>query len=327
LQATGVLVNDMPICYNPVTPCFTTSAAGTVTFSYRVPGQWNFKIVFAFPADPTTTLTSDPFTVNVISAPPPTINSFVANPGSVQSGQPATLTWATAYATSVSVSPLCAISGNSCAVSPTQTTTYTLTANGIGGIATATVTVTVTGPQITSVVNGGTFAPGITPNMWATIFGKNLAAQTVTCPYPYPQICGGALVQIQYSGQSVVALLYYVSPTQINFYVPTDVPVGSGALTVTALTPNTDGSANWSLPVSVDIATFAPVILAVTGQAAAGNVITLWAMGLGPVQAGQFGLMWTTTNPVVTINGVTSTVQYSGLGLTQKQFHRLGEIV
>ena len=313
LQATGVLVNDMPICYNPVTPCFTTSAAGTVTFSYRVPGQWNFKIVFAFPADPTTTLTSDPFTVNVISAPPPTINSFVANPGSVQSGQPATLTWATAYATSVSVSPLCAISGNSCAVSPTQTTTYTLTANGIGGIATATVTVTVTGPQITFVVNGGTFAPRITPNMWATIFGTNLASQTVVCPYPYPQQCGGAQVQIQYSGQTVNALLYYVSPVQINFYVPTDVPVGSGVFVVTAQTKNSNGSLSSSAPVPVDIATFAPVILAVTGQATAGSVITLWAMGLGPVQLGAYGLMWTTTNTVVTINGISVVVEFSGL--------------
>jgi uncharacterized protein (TIGR03437 family) len=187
-----------------------------------------------------------------------------------------------------------------------------LTATGSGGIATATVTVTVIRPQITSVVNGGTFAPGITPNMWATIFGTSLSSQTVVCPYPYQQECGGARVQMNYAGQIVFAQLYYVSPTQINFYVPTDAPVGNGSLVVYSQIINTDGSVNTSSPATVDIVTFAPVILAVTGQATAGSVITLWAMGLGPVQLGAYGLMWT-TNTSVTINGTAGDVQFSGL--------------
>jgi uncharacterized protein (TIGR03437 family) len=219
----------------------------------------------------------------------------------------------------VTLTPSCAISGNSCLVSPATTTTYALTATGPGGIATATVTVTVIRPQITSVVNGGTFAPRITPNMWATIFGTNLVSEVVNCSTPpYPQQCGNALVEIRYAGQTSDALIYYASPTQINFYVPADVPAGSGALVVTAQTQNTEGSLSSSTPVPVDIVTFAPVILAITGQATVGNVITLWAMGLGPVQLGAYGLMWTTTNTVVTINGISVVVEFSGFapGLT-----------
>jgi uncharacterized protein (TIGR03437 family) len=267
-----------------------------------------------------TQLTTGAANIAVALPPPPIINSFTANPSNLQSGQSALLKWVVTGETicvSVSASLSC-IAGNSFSVSPVQTTTYTLTAWGLGGTvtATATVTVTVTGPQITSVVNGGTFAPGITPNMWATIYGTNLGQdnpETLACPYPYPQQCRGAQVQIQYSGQTVNALLYYVSPVQINFYVPTDVPVGSGVFVVTAQTKNSNGSLSSSAPVPVDIATFAPVILAVTGQATAGSVITLWAMGLGPVQLGAYGLMWTTTNTVVTINGISVVVEFSGL--------------
>jgi uncharacterized protein (TIGR03437 family) len=151
--------------------------------------------------------------------------------------------------------------------------------------------------------------------MWATIYGTNLGQnnpQTLACSYPYPQQCFGAHVQIQFAGQTINALLFYVSPTQINFWVPDTVPIGSNALVVTAKTQNTDGSMSSSTPVSVDIVTFAPAILAITGQAAAGNVITLWAMGLGPVQPGPYGLMWT-TNTVVTINGIGCEIQFSGL--------------
>ena len=262
------------------------------------------------------TLTTDAVTLTVTPPlVPPTISAFSSSQSSISPGQSTTLSWTVANATSVTLTPSCAISGNSCTVSPATTTTYTLTATGPGGNAMATATVTVIVPQITSVVNGGTFAPGITPNMWVTIFGNNLGdpnPQILSCPYPWPQQCGRAQVQIQFAGQKVNALLRYVSPTQINFWVPDIVPVGSNSLVVTSLTQNADGTMSSSLPVPVDIVTFAPAILAITGQAAAGNVITLWAMGLGPVQPGPYGLMWT-TNTVVTINGIGCEIQFSGL--------------
>ena len=326
-----VFVEIFPICLNSNPSCVTVDG-NSVTFTFGPLGTGRFSVQLTDPNNPSQTVMTDPVTITIVPAPLPTI-SAKATPSSIQSGQTTTLSWVGVNAGSVTESPIgdgdlvanpniChgtyVGNSNSCTVSPQTTTTYTIMALNGTGNASTTVTVTVVppAPAITSVVNGGTFVPGITPNMWATIYGTNLGQnnpQTLACSYPYPQQCFGAHVQIQFAGQTINALLFYVSPTQINFWVPDTVPIGSNALVVTAKTQNTDGSMSSSTPVSVDIVTFAPAILAVTGTATAGNVITLWAMGLGPVEAGLFNLMWTTTNPVVTINGINCNVQYSGL--------------
>ena len=78
----------------------------------------------------------------------PTIGSFTAEPDTVSSGQPSSLSWTVTGATGVeidngigSVSP----TGRR-AVYPTATTTYTLTATNAGGSSTSSVTVTVSAP-------------------------------------------------------------------------------------------------------------------------------------------------------------------------------------
>jgi hypothetical protein len=76
----------------------------------------------------------------------PTISSFTASPASISpfaSGGGATLSWSVASATSLSISGLGAVTGNSIQVSPTQTTKYTLTASNAQGAATAQATVTI----------------------------------------------------------------------------------------------------------------------------------------------------------------------------------------
>src|ERR1051326_6291141 len=75
----------------------------------------------------------------------PVINSFGATPSTITSGQPSTLSWTTANASSVAINGVAGtLSPNgSISVTPTETTTYTLTATGQAGQASATATVTV----------------------------------------------------------------------------------------------------------------------------------------------------------------------------------------
>jgi peptidoglycan-associated lipoprotein len=78
----------------------------------------------------------------------PTINYFAAEPTAVDKGQPSSLRWSVADATSVAIDQSVGdVSPNGRrAVYPTDTTTYTLTATGAGGTSTASVTITVNTP-------------------------------------------------------------------------------------------------------------------------------------------------------------------------------------
>src|SRR5438477_365051 len=84
------------------------------------------------PPPPTTTTTTTP--------PPPTpgkssINSFTAEPSTIQKGQSATLRWSVSNATDMKIDQgIGAVQSNgSRQVFPSATTTYTLVANGPGG--------------------------------------------------------------------------------------------------------------------------------------------------------------------------------------------------
>lgn len=82
--------------------------------------------------------------VNVPTGPAPVISSFTANPPTVSSGQPVTLSWTVTGASYFVVSPqLGAVRGNSATVVPTQTTTYKLYGTNAYGRSTASVKVTV----------------------------------------------------------------------------------------------------------------------------------------------------------------------------------------
>ena len=75
------------------------------------------------------------------------INSFVADPSSVEKGQSVTLHWSTGNANAVALTKLGAVEGEgSRQVAPGATTKYTLTAKGAGGDDSRTVTVEVTNP-------------------------------------------------------------------------------------------------------------------------------------------------------------------------------------
>jgi uncharacterized protein (TIGR03437 family) len=84
-------------------------------------------------------------------------------------------------------------------------------------------------PTILSVVNGASFHPGGSPAAIVTIFGTQLSDNVYqAAQYPLPTQLGPTTVTI--NGQLVP--LFYVSPTQINFQMPSSAPVT--AVTVTA---------------------------------------------------------------------------------------------
>ena len=76
----------------------------------------------------------------------PTISSFAASPDTLEAGQSSTLTWELAggEATSVTISSIDEVTGNSTEVTPDETTTYTLTVRNESGSDSATQTITVT---------------------------------------------------------------------------------------------------------------------------------------------------------------------------------------
>ena len=80
-----------------------------------------------------------------VEDPPPAINSFTVNPGSIQSGQSATLSWNVINADSVSIDQGIGTvaSSGSRVISPGQSTTYKLTATNDAGNATRSVTLSV----------------------------------------------------------------------------------------------------------------------------------------------------------------------------------------
>ena len=79
---------------------------------------------------------------------PPRIDTFSAEPASIERGQSSTLRWAVANATNMSIDQgLGAVQANGTRqVNPANSTTYTLTASGAGGMETRSVTVTVNAP-------------------------------------------------------------------------------------------------------------------------------------------------------------------------------------
>ena len=84
------------------------------------------------------------------------------------------------------------------------------------------------------IVNAASFKPiSIASGSLATIFGTNLSSTTAhATATPYPTTLGGVTVSL--SGKACP--LFYVSPSQINFLVPADLPPGRYLLTIGSAT-------------------------------------------------------------------------------------------
>ena len=171
----------------------------------------------------------------------------------------------------------------------------------------------------------------ISPGSISSLFGLNLAvAAQLGTAIPPSTTLGGT--QLLFNG--IPAPLFYVSPTQINFQMPVELPGTSAQVMVI-----TNGVR--SLTTTVQLAPQDPGIFALTatgsGQgavlnpdysvnsadnpAAAGSAIMIYATGLGPtnppIGTGQPGGTsppnQTAQTPTVLINGAPAQVLYSGL--------------
>lgn len=158
-------------------------------------------------------------------------------------------------------------------------------------------------PVITGVVNGASFNPGIAANTWVTIRGTNLSGQTDV--WDKAVIAGKlptALADVSVTIAGRPMYVEYISPTQLNVLTPPDLATGILPVVVTtaggASAPFSTNStaympAFFLWPGGQPVATHTDFSLAVkagtftgatTIAAKPGEVIILWATGLGPTQ-------------------------------------------
>ena len=184
---------------------------------------------------------------------------------------------------------------------------------------------TAAAPVVDAIVNSAGYGTTMANGSVATIFGSNLAGATVAASaFPLPRELAGTQVLVN----GVPALLYYVSPTQINFIAPPEggqlVAVSRGASTATqqvsfgfwapgfftmdgapggpAAAEHTDGS-----------------LIDAAKPARPGETIAIYGTGLGIINP---LLALPIPAPIVHVGGKTAQVTYLGMapsipGVTQ----------
>jgi len=184
----------------------------------------------------------------------------------------------------------------------------------------------------TDIQNGASFIAGpIAPNTWVSIKGSGLSATTGTW-----QVTGSTLptevsgVGVTLNGTPVP--VSFVSNTQVNFLVPSNVPTGPAQI-------QTTNNGLTSAAVGVNVEPLAPAFFAIGTNAASGNIyiaaehangaligpaatitgatpaepgetIVLFATGFGPTLAAG-GVLAVT--PTIAIDGIAADVTFAGL--------------
>ncbi|MBS1857917.1 MAG: IPT/TIG domain-containing protein [Acidobacteria bacterium] len=202
------------------------------------------------------------------------------------------------------------------------------------------------GPNLSSVVNGATFQPGIVAGSWATITGANLSDVTRTWQ---DSDFDGNLLPTNLSGVQVKinnldAPVYYISPTQINVEAPGNL---SGSVSVQVIHNGVAGNTVTANAVASQPGLFTytlggktypsalfngtytivgdPALYNQAAKVKAGDIIQLYATGLGASPAGNIiQAPITFSSPVtVTIGAGSVTASFAGLvgvGLFQINF-------
>jgi len=176
-------------------------------------------------------------------------------------------------------------------------------------------------PQISSIVSSATYQSGsYAANSWVTIFGTNLS--TTSRSWTNGDILNGGL-PFSLDGGSVVltgaprlAYVGYVSPTQVNFLLPTD----QGPATVHVQVRNSSGiSARGPITVQANapqlLTSDAKYVLATHADgrpltkatpAAPGEIVTLYGTGCGATTPAQItGQVPTIASPLATLPTIT----------------------
>jgi uncharacterized protein (TIGR03437 family) len=221
----------------------------------------------------------------------------------------------------------------------------------IGGLTSSTAFLPLTnGGAVSSVTNAATYIDPALPNgalaqgAIAVAKGKNLGPSSIAVdskPFQNASL-GGTSVAITVGGTTVPALMYYTSFNQIAFLVPSNTPAGTGTITVTyggqagapapiTIVPNnvgiftvtSDGQGagivtypDYSL-VSATKAANCGGVNTTCGAANAGDVLIIWATGLGPVNGSDasgagLGVNMSQVPASVWVGGVQAQVAYLG---------------
>lgn len=178
-------------------------------------------------------------------------------------------------------------------------------------------------PRIGAVVNGAAFREKIAAGSLLAIFGTNLSAATVAAPsLPLPTTLNGiSIVLTSQQGQTPAERtlpLYYVSAGQVNAVLPPETQPGRYTLALNTSTTRvqTDIEVNRNPMAAADfftrdgsgrgLALMTDTNFQVIEEGAPGQVVILWATGLGPVDASG-----RTVRPVELTTG--GEVLYAGL--------------
>jgi uncharacterized protein (TIGR03437 family) len=186
-----------------------------------------------------------------------------------------------------------------------------------------------TPPAITSVVNGASFQPNVSPGSWVTILGTSLAANTR--PWAAADFAGSTLpVQLDGVGVKIngkPAYVAYISPSQINVQAPADGALGpvavevsdngaigsaSAAMLQTASPAFFLWSGKYAVATRPDFSLVGPAGLfpgAATVPAKPGDTIILWGTGFGATNPAVSPGVVPPSNPVASVaSPVTVTI-------------------
>ena len=191
-------------------------------------------------------------------------------------------------------------------------------------------------PQISpgGIVNGASFQPPLARCGLASLFGTNLADTPAgAASLPLPTTLGGAQVLLN----AVAAPLLYVSPSQINFQVPCEMPLngavgvyvtnsgGTSSAQIATIAPYAPGVFTTCAPTATAVG---PCIVHLDNSlvtpdkpANPGEILTMYATGVGnlnhmPVTgAGSplSPLSQAVDLPSVTLRSATASVSFAGL--------------
>ena len=153
-------------------------------------------------------------------------------------------------------------------------------------------------PVLTSVVNAASFKSVIGPGAWISLMGHNLAPSVMLQSVPFPISLDGVSAELQGVGGVFNLFIEYASPTQINAFVPQDLPVSffgtSWSVAVTVPTGTTSlattcqglspalfsyGTQQYASATHLDGSVIG--VIPGTRPAQNGEFITLWGTGFG----------------------------------------------
>lgn len=143
------------------------------------------------------------------------------------------------------------------------------------------------------IVNGASFAPGLSANTIGSLFGTNLSWSTdaLQAGDVSAAVMPTSLANVSVYFEGWPAYLFYVSPSQINFLVPNVLLPGAFQFWVdrqgirgpiVTVTLQNAAPAMFQYPAGTAIATHSNGSLVTTNApASAGEIVALWATGLG----------------------------------------------